>query len=136
MSEAPPQPSAPAKKKIVLKRAAGTNANELPACRIKIELDSDNNNGDNMESLGCKQVATIVSARYMTDNSNDSESQVDIKRVIEMTLDLNDTNSSYQPGDYVAVYAPNPDYQIKTLISRLQLTENKVIKIESLDSKY
>ncbi|EGC28725.1 hypothetical protein DICPUDRAFT_43883 [Dictyostelium purpureum] len=72
----------------------------------------------------------------MTDNSNDSESQVDIKRVIEMTLDLNDTNSSYQPGDYVAVYAPNPDYQIKTLISRLQLNENKVIKIESLDSKY
>ncbi|KAK5576569.1 hypothetical protein RB653_007713 [Dictyostelium firmibasis] len=124
------------KKKIVLKRAAGSSSsNELPSCKIKVEfIDNSCSKPETSSSLCVDQLATIESAKYMT--IIDQESTIDIKRVIEMTLDLGNTELSYQPGDYISVFAPNTHNHVISLIKRLSLDENKLIKIESIDKSF
>ncbi|KAN0034806.1 hypothetical protein ACTFIV_001338 [Dictyostelium citrinum] len=128
---------APPKKKIVLKRAAGSSSsNELPPCKIKVELIENDNSSSksSLTSLCVNQMANIESAKYMT--IVDQESTIDIKRVIEMTLNLGNTELSYQPGDYISVFAPNTHNHVISLIKRLSLDENKLIKIESIDKTF
>jgi len=131
---------APVKKKIVLKRAAGSaNANHV--LRIKVnKLDSqtttDNNN---TLSIATDQFATIESAKYLTlfnkDDSSSGGADIEIKRVLEITLDSN-TNStlSYKPGDYIQVFAPNSHNLVIKVLNRLSLDKDQIISIESLDS--
>ncbi|KAM9986468.1 hypothetical protein ACTFIY_010871 [Dictyostelium cf. discoideum] len=133
------EPVAAPKKKIVLKRAAGSSSsNELPPCKIKVEfIDNDSSSSTSIKSgssLCVNQMATIESAKYMT--IVDQESTIDIKRVIEMTLNLGNTELSYQPGDYISVFAPNTHNHVISLIKRLSLDENKLIKIESIDKTF
>ncbi|KAM9955188.1 hypothetical protein ACTFIW_000686 [Dictyostelium discoideum] len=133
------EPVAAPKKKIVLKRAAGSSSsNELPPCKIKVEfIDNDSSDSTSTKSgssLCVNQMATIESAKYMT--IVDQESTIDIKRVIEMTLNLGNTELSYQPGDYISVFAPNTHNHVISLIKRLSLDENKLIKIESTDKTF
>ncbi|KAF2071845.1 hypothetical protein CYY_006837 [Polysphondylium violaceum] len=131
------KPVAPVKKKIVLKRAAGTaNANHV----LRIKVDKiENESIKNVVSLATDQHATIECAKYLTlfkkdtAESSPTTTDIDIKRVIEITLDTNSSTISYQPGDYIQIFAPNPHNLVLKVLNRLGLDKNQFISIESLD---
>eukprot|EP01132_Coremiostelium_polycephalum_P003985 gene3985-4986_t len=133
----PPLPT-PTKKKIVLKRAAGSNPSDLAPCRIKttiVDSDKDQESGDNdnnFKSLCTEQLATIESCKYLTDPIGSDES-LQIKRVIEITVDFGNDDIHYQPGDYISIYSPNPIHIVQSIINRLSLQGDQKIKIDPID---
>eukprot|EP00488_Nonionellina_sp_1-RS-2012_P004340 TRINITY_DN9746_c0_g1_i1.p1 TRINITY_DN9746_c0_g1~~TRINITY_DN9746_c0_g1_i1.p1 ORF type:complete len:109 (-),score=18.30 TRINITY_DN9746_c0_g1_i1:110-436(-) len=66
----------------------------------------------------------LVSAKYLTKQKGFI--------VIQLTL-LLPRGFSYEIGDVLCIYAPNPEFMVNALLHRLKLNGSDVIKISSIN---